>query len=344
MAGSRARWALALLACGLVSVSHAAVSHDAAPAKASLEAYRADVARMQALVSACAASTTACDVLQVPRDAEVGDAGHGGFAVHWAWLRNALTDAIVDAKQSKSKERDAVLSACAERLQEMAQQTSETNSDDAQARAAADAVLRQPEFRSGGGPTWWDRKVAWLQNLIARLFDGVNGLSNVAPWIGKVLEWLLFLSAAVGLLVFLLRTLARQRMRLALGQAAPAATAWDREATGWAQLAEAHAAAGEWREAVHCLYWAAIVLLESRRAWRHNPTRTPREYVRLLKPGSSRQQGLRGLTQILERVWYGQGEATAEDYARAQSAFVQLESASEAGLTAANVSAAGATA
>jgi hypothetical protein len=119
-------------------------------------------------------------------------------------------------------------------------------------------------------------------------------------------------------------------MRLALEQSMPASTGWEQAAEDWARMAEEHAAAGAWREAVHCLYWAAIVLLEGRRAWRHNPTRTPREYVRLLKPGSAQQQGLRGLTQSLERSWYGQREATAEDFRRAQGYFRQLETAAEA--------------
>jgi hypothetical protein len=72
------------------------------------------------------------------------------------------------------------------------------------------------------------------------------------------------------------------------------------------------------------LYWAAIVLLEARRAWRHNPTRTPREYVRLLKPGSARQRALRGLTQVFERVWYGLRGADAAEYARAREMYEAL--------------------
>ncbi len=101
---------------------------------------------------------------------------------------------------------------------------------------------------------------------------------------------------------------------------------WDREATDWAKQAEEFADDGEWREAVHCLYWAAIVSLESRRAWRHNPTRTPREYVRLLKPGSAQQKGLRELTRMFERVWYGLREARAEEYAEARGLYEALAS------------------
>jgi hypothetical protein len=112
---------------------------------------------------------------------------------------------------------------------------------------------------------------------------------------------------------------------VALGDGALKASAWENEAEDWAKGAAEHAEAGEWREAVHCLYWAAIVLLESRRAWRHNPTRTPREYVRLLQPGSAQQMGLRKLTQIFERVWYGLRDAGAGEYAEARALYERLE-------------------
>ena len=146
-------------------------------------------------------------------------------------------------------------------------------------------------------------------------------MGEAAPWLGTLLEWLLYIGAAVGLLLLVRRAFARQRLAISLAQGAGPLSAWDREANDWADMAEARAAAGDWRDAVHCLYWAAIVRLEARRAWRHNPARTPREYVRLLKPGSPQQGALRGLTQIFERVWYGLRDADGDDYRRARSLF-----------------------
>jgi hypothetical protein len=157
-----------------------------------------------------------------------------------------------------------------------------------------------------------------------RFFDGLSELGSHSPFLAPLMEWLLFGGTAVGLVVFLIRVAARQRRRVALSAGAVQAVAWEREATDWAQMAAWHAEAEEWREAVHCLYWSAIVLLESRRAWRHNPSRTPREYVRLLKPGSAQQQGLRGLTQIFERVWYGFGDADRAKYERARESYERL--------------------
>jgi hypothetical protein len=169
--------------------------------------------------------------------------------------------------------------------------------------------------------------LAWVQ----RFFAGVVEVGSAAPWLGTLLEWVFYVGAAVGLLFFLLRNVARQRLRVALGGAALRGSAGESEAGDWAQWGAQHAEAGEWREAVHCLYWAAIVSLEARRAWRHNPTRTPREYVRLLKPGSTQQQRLRSLTQIFERVWYGLREADEAEYAEARALYERLAaSASEA--------------
>ena len=316
---------------------------DTAVRSVSQAEFRVELQQLQALVAACAANAKDCDATQPKEDERVDAGSPGAFEMHWGWLRTAMHL----SQTANAADRARYMHEAQAQLGAMEQETATAAQPDhgfAKARSTVNDVLRTPEFAGDRGPTWLDRKLAQLQNLIARLFDSVNTLGNVAPWIGRLLEWLFFLGAATGLLVFLLRTLARQRMRLALGQAAPVATAWDREATGWAELAEAYAAASEWREAVHCLYWAAIVLLESRRAWRHNPTRTPREYVRLLKPGSARQQGLRGLTQIFERVWYGQQGATEEDYIRARACFLQLESVAETSVPAASGSPAGAAA
>jgi hypothetical protein len=329
MAGSSLRLVVVLL-CALTAAqamaagpaTAAEIGDSKAPAESTqtLESYRADVARMQALVAACEARNAACDTHQVARDAQVGDVAHGGFAMHWGWLRDALTD----ANHAKPDARAKLLQACAQRLQAMAQESGAAPNAqaDAQARAAADAVLRRPEFQTKAGPTWWERKKAQWLGWLMRLFDGLSEFGANRPLLAPILEWMLFGGAAVGLVVFLIRATARQRRRVALSAGAVQAAAWDREATDWAQMAAAHAGREEWREAVHCLYWSAIVLLESRRAWRHNPSRTPREYVRLLRPGSAQQQGLRGLTQIFERVWYGFGEA---DRARYQQALAEYE-------------------
>ena len=155
----------------------------------------------------------------------------------------------------------------------------------------------------------------------------MNHLGEKIPWLAPLIEWSCFLLAAGGLVYFIRRSLARQALRIALGENAAAAQRNGRDTTDWARLAEERAAGGDWREAIHCLYWAVITSLEVRRAWRFNPTRTPREYVRLLSPHSPAQRALRDLTRSFERVWYGHGEATEAEFRSAQSNLAAIAAA-----------------
>jgi hypothetical protein len=258
----------------------------------------------------------------------VGEPKQGGYEVHWDWLRDAL-DASKDVDAAK---RGETLKDSAARLSRMegelgaAEGAQSRQKEFARARTEANAVLARAEFQRKNTVTWWDRAKGFLFGWVGRLLSGIARAGAAAPWLGPVVIWTLCIGAAAGLVFFVLRNLQRQRLRISLAGAAVAKSAWDREATDWAKQAEEFARDEEWREAVHCLYWAAIVSLEARRAWRHNPTRTPREYVRLLKAGSAQQKSLRGLTRMFERVWYGLRDGRAEEYAEARELYEALAS------------------
>ena len=281
---------------------------------------------MQGLATACSANAATCDAEVVSSDEEVGKPGvNGGFAVHWEWMRDALDTAA----KAKPGDRASEMQAVKTRLRELAQESGAgaPAEDFVTQRRMADSILARAEFHGAtGSPSLWDRIMAHLWRGLGRMVESVSALGDAAPWLTTLMESVLFLGGA-GLLGFsLLRASARQRLRIEMAEGGGQATAWDRESTDWARLAEARAADGDWREAVHGLYWAAIVHLEARRAWRHNPSRTPREYVRLLKAGSPQQRALGGLTKIFERVWYGFGEASDAEYGRARSMYEGLAS------------------
>ena len=71
---------------------------------------------------------------------------------------------------------------------------------------------------------------------------------------------------------------------------------------------------GDWRDAVRFAYWSGITHLESKDVWRVDLARTPREYLRLLPAGSPHRDPLRGLTELLERVWYADEAATPDRF------------------------------
>jgi hypothetical protein len=320
------RWLSPRLTLCAAVVLNAALPAWAALKSVSAAEVRAEVTRLQGVVAGCAAAGgSACATTAVGNDLQVGDPKQGGYQVHWDWLRDALDKSKdVDAGKRGELMRDS-----AARLTRMESELGAAEggpSKFARARAETNAVLALPEFQRKTSVTWWDRVMGVLGQWLAKLLGGIARAGAAAPWLGPVVIWTLCLGAAAGLVFFVLRNLQRQRLRISLAGAAIAKTAWDREATDWAKQAEGFANGGEWREAVHCLYWAAIVSLESRRAWRHNPTRTPREYLRLLKPGSGQQKSLRGLTRIFERVWYGLREGGAEEYAEARGMYEALSS------------------
>jgi hypothetical protein len=204
-----------------------------------------------------------------------------------------------------------------------ANETSISAQEFSRAQAAAQKILAGAEFQRAP-PTLWDIIKEKIGEAIVRLFEGIDRVTSAWPWMGRTLEWLLFIAAAVGLLVWGFRAVQRQRLRVALGGAPLRTAERAREREDWWRLAETEAAEGAWREAIHAVYWAAIVHLENRRAWRHNPARTPREYVRLLKPGSVEQSELRGLTGALEKSWYGQRATHEEEYHAARESLEKL--------------------
>ncbi len=290
---------------------------------------RDEVTRMRELVAACEGAAghpnAACDAEAAPADELIAaEGGQAKFTLRWEWLHDALDR----AKSANAGDRQEMMRASATRLDELEQETGGervTTPDFARARSAADRVLERPEFGDVEPPSLWDRFLARVYYLLGRLFSGVGKLGEKAPWLGKAAEWLFFSAAAVGLLLFVRRNFQRQRLEASLRGEQAVVSAWGRAATDWAAMAEAAAANGDWREAVHCLYWAAIVRLEGKRAWRHNPARTPREYVRLLKPGSAQRESLGGLTGLLERSWYGLRPAARADYELARGWFEGLE-------------------
>lgn len=290
-------------------------------ARVSPEAYRTHLGALRGLVSACQANAAACISANVGNDDRV-DSQH--FDVRWTWLRSELDR----AKTAKPDERQAAMRDALARLDEMNAQSSAPEDAASQqmfskARPAATAILDSPEFNNVQQFSWWDRLKAKVQLWLERMFAGVSNWSGVGEMLMTILEIVFVGGAAVGLVFLLRRNLARQRLAIA-AHAVPSTTAWGRESSDWAAQAEESARRGDFRDAVHCLYWAAIVMLEGRRAWRHNPTRTPREYVRLLQPGSAQQGALRKLTQMFERLWYGLRDANRSDYEQARSLYENL--------------------
>lgn len=286
--------------------------------QSSLDQYRARLENLRTLVKNCGASASACDPNAVGNDEQVQIPGLGVGAnvnsveVTYAWLRDALRS----ARNLGNTDRENELRSAASQLDEAFNEVSgerPIRSNIAAARQRANAILGHPEFATVQEDSIWDRLMEHVAMWVDKFFNGIAKFGARSPWIGPVMEWSFIAIALVALALWAMRALQRQRLAVrveALQQIEP----WEEAARNWRDLADEQARAGNWREAVHCLYWASIAVLEGRKFWSPNRSRTPREYVRLLEVGSTRWNLLREQTRGFEHVWYGLHDAARQDY------------------------------
>lgn len=189
---------------------------------------------------------------------------------------------------------------------------------DTSAGPKLDAILQQKEFRSlsrNQSPLerWKDRLLGWLVRFLGGLFRSATR----HPELSRILMWTLIglITVALAIWVKVLVTRAspdEYAFPPSDHPLAPSHKPWQR----WLSEARSAGERGNWREAVHLSYWAAISYLESSGAWRPDRARTPREYLRLLPDASARREPLSDLTRRFELVWYAQRDATRDDFDR----------------------------
>ncbi len=191
--------------------------------------------------------------------------------------------------------------------------------DYSQERNTMKQMLAERDFRGLEAPTRRDTFLEKLSEWLNRFFEGIAKLHADSAWVGRVIVWGFILATCVGLVWGLMQLERNWRLRLVPesdGPAAGAASARDWQL--WLADARRAAAAGEWREAIHFVYWAAISRLESKRLWPADRARTPREYLALVAADDPRRTGLATLTGSFERTWYGGRMAGESDYAQAE--------------------------
>jgi hypothetical protein len=279
---------------------------------------------LRSLAAACADNSFACDPAQAGVDEHVLLANKAAFDAHDAWINNVLASAklLPDAK------RAALMASVEAHLDaDLADVESPPATPNfSAARSDANAILAGREFDTSSAPSLRDRVLAILYNWLDRMLTHVAAFGSRSPWIGPLFEWVLGTVACALLLVWAFRTIRRQRVNMQF-DAARQIQQIDERVLNWMREAEQHASRGQFRDAVHCLYWASIVTLEGRRLWQPDRARTPREYIRLLDPASPVSSLLRRQTSSFETIWYGLRSAARLDYDSALDLHRQLRSA-----------------
>ena len=230
--------------------------------------------------------------------------GGGIITVDAGWIRQELTGATADTWRS-------IRQRVADRLDVIRREA-----DGARTPAGGDpasvlaATLATPEFQRAQSSNRIEQLKAriaeWILRLFTRLFGGAIGSSTLA----KAFAWIAGAIALIALTMWLARVMTRRvpATRLELDQAPPRAPARD-----WALRALTAARGGDLREAVRCGYHAAVLRLDEQGVWTIDESRTPREYMRLLRGDDARRVALGDLTRRFEQVWYGCRTATNDD-------------------------------
>src|SRR5207302_5983647 len=188
------------------------------------------------------------------------------------------------------------------------------------ARGELERILKRPEFEAVRPPSPSEllrqRVEAWIEQMLLRLLGGIGQ----HPLGGQILFWFLVIAAVGVVAMWVFRFFASRDRVNALPPSVDvtAVRTWQE----WIRAAREAAKQGNFREAVHSAYWAGIARLEDDGVVPKDRTKTPREYLRLvvesapgeLGPAPAPREPLAALTSGLERAWYANRGARAEDF------------------------------
>jgi hypothetical protein len=270
------------------------------------------IARLDALISAAATDPAPLPQATLLVNALPGalrvDASPRIFEVSTASIRR---DFIAWQTRRDAAARRRLLSTL-RTLRSEAARFAEPAAPSSASRALLTDILSATEFRDVHGPTWLDRLRQRAFELLVGLLERVFERSAI-PTITSILVYGLIAVAVLALALatyrFVRRSAAAETVLFSPPVAPP--IGWPL----WLADAQAAAAIGRWREAIHFTYWCAVAFLELKGAWRPDRARTPREYLRLLPPSSDDGATLAALTRRFELVWYGNANADAEAFA-----------------------------
>jgi len=321
---------ICLFALGVVPLVSGLFARPAAsanpPEPLDLQAYTGELSRWSASASRLSVHPEEARALrkQLPDHWSVA-VQEQRFLVSTEWLAAALDRLAANPKLAKdtSREMDIRLNAMLQDSQCLVQ-TPEPNSS--LARSKLNDILKRREFRSVRAAieeeSLWDRLVDWVWTLISRLFRHVGGHPAATQgflWGVVIVLGLAFLGWLVHSLTRLSTANLSFRRLPVTGESAASTADWQK----WAQEGHAAAERGEYRDAVRITYGAAVRRIAEAGFWQIDPSRTHREYVRLLPAGSSQRPHVAAITNLFEGVWYGHEQASAAIY---ESARAELES------------------
>jgi hypothetical protein len=243
------------------------------------------------------------------------------FEVSTREISAALAE--IERNPSKSKHVEEQLQLRLQALQRGAQEMESAPganvSTEAEARGKLKEVLNRSEFQQAAGPSAWEMMRARILRWIFEHIIWLLRWLHISERTGNYFAWSVIFLAVVVLFYAVYRWLSKMAGRTDfVAETEPVAS----DVRQW--LAEALSAAerGDYREAIHCAYWASIARMEDMRLLARDRARTPRESLRLLEQHPREKGFLQAVTRSFELIWYGYRPASQTDWAAARE---QLE-------------------
>jgi len=244
----------------------------------------------------------------------------GDVNVSNEWLRTELWNL-----EHHPKDADVIAVALKQRLYAIrvgAVQMETRPPEPEQARARLGAILSRREFRDLAGPSAAQKLMARISRWLLRQVVWLLSRLHINAKAGNVLAWTVIVVAFALLCYWMWK---RLRSGAPLAQCSitkqETATMTSRQ---WLDEAMAAAERHDYREAIHCAYWAAIARLEDSGVLTRDRSRTPRESIRQLDSRPNDQKPLRDLTRHFELIWYGYRLASADDWCGARAQLEQM--------------------
>ncbi len=234
----------------------------------------------------------------------------GPVAVDLEWLVHGLRDAPHPADTWPTR-RGQLLRRILQ-LQAHGRAVAEsTGANPVDLRSAVTRVLAEGEFSRPQEPGWRERLQRKLGQWIQSLVQSVGIPAIGGRRLALVIAWSAALAAGLALAYLLVRTLVRrsQMVRFNLQYAQRHQTS----AREFAVRAAQAFSAGDLREGTRLAWVAVLRAMEEQGAWRVDESRTPREYLRLLRQDDNRGEAVRQVARVFERAFYADRPATEDD-------------------------------
>jgi hypothetical protein len=237
----------------------------------------------------------------------------GDVSVNVDFLRDALNRFLTATAGAKSN----ILANAGTRLKAMrteAELYEQPDRADDATRKQLDEILSDREFDRLHGPSalelFKQRIQAWVLRLLRKIKPKIPDVQDV----GQIFVWVMIALTATVVGVWLYRV-SLQNTGTGQREVLPF-MASSRSWREWLADARARAARGEWRDAIHFGFWAAVSRLESEGVWPPDKTRTPREYLNAIPASNLSREPFAAMTKKFEATWYGSRPTTESDFAQ----------------------------